>query len=87
MAATGYRVDVDGLEFLDAGLRRNVARIAGTWPALGSSFDSSVPGLYFGGLAAAATFGPLMRFVAGTGFAGRRVAAAVGRRSRAQASA
>ena len=82
MAATGYRVDVDGLEFLDAGLRRDVARIAGTWPALGSSFDSSVPGLYFGGLAAAATFGPLMRFVAGTGVAGRRVAVAVGRRSR-----
>jgi hypothetical protein len=83
MAATGYRVDVDGLHFLDAGLRRDVARSAGTWPALGPSFDSSVPGLYFTSLAAAATFGPLMRFVAGTGFAARRVAVAVGRRRRA----
>jgi cation diffusion facilitator CzcD-associated flavoprotein CzcO len=78
MAATGYRVDVDGLDFLDAGLRRDVARTAESWPALGPSFDSSVPGLYFAGLAAAATFGPLMRFVAGTGFAGRRVAVAAG---------
>jgi FAD-dependent urate hydroxylase len=80
MAATGYRVDVDRLDFLDAGLRRDIARIAGTVPALGPSFNSSVPGLYFTGLAAAATFGPLMRFVAGTSFAGRRVAAAVSRR-------
>ena len=78
MAATGYRVDVDRLGFLDAGLRQQVARTAGTWPVLGSSFNSSVHGLYFTGLAAAATFGPLMRFVCGTGFAARRVAARVG---------
>jgi len=80
MAATGYRVSVDALDFLDARLRRDVARTAGTWPALGPSFDSSVPGLYFTGLAAAATFGPLMRFVCGTRFAARRVAVAMGRR-------
>jgi cation diffusion facilitator CzcD-associated flavoprotein CzcO len=80
MAATGYRVDVDRLDFLDAGLRRDIARIAGTVPALGPSFNTSVPGLYFTGLAAAPTFGPLMRFVAGTRFAARRVAAAVSRR-------
>jgi hypothetical protein len=79
MAATGYRVDVDALEFLDGGLRRQIARTAGTWPALGPGFGSSVPGLYFTGLAAAATFGPLMRFVAGTEFAARRVAVAVTR--------
>jgi hypothetical protein len=80
MAATGYRIDMDRLEFLDASLRHGIARTAGTWPALGPSFNSSVPGLYFTGLAAAATFGPLMRFVAGTAFAGRRVTAAVSRR-------
>ncbi|MBV9413768.1 MAG: NAD(P)-binding domain-containing protein [Solirubrobacterales bacterium] len=80
MAATGYQVDVDRLDFLDAGLRREITRTAGTWPALGPSFDSSVPGLYFTGLAAAAAYGPLMRFVAGTEFAGRRVAAAASRR-------
>jgi len=80
MAATGYRVDVDALDFLDGALRRRIARTDRNWPALGRSFESSVPGLYFTGLAAAATFGPLMRFVCGTGFAARRVSAAVARR-------
>ena len=82
IAATGYRVEVDALEFLDATLRRDIARTDRGWPALGASFSSSVPGLYFTGLAAAATFGPLMRFVCGTGFAARRVGAAVARRQR-----
>jgi thioredoxin reductase len=77
MAATGYRPDVDRLDLLDPGLRRAISRTAGTWPALGRSFNSSVGGLYFTGLAAAATFGPLMRFVCGTGFAARRVRAGV----------
>jgi hypothetical protein len=80
MAATGYRVSVDALDFLDPGLRGDIARTDGTWPALDPSFGSSVPGLYFTGLAAAATFGPLMRFVCGTPFAARRVAVAAGRR-------
>jgi FAD-dependent urate hydroxylase len=80
MAATGYRVDVQRLEFLDGELRRQIARTAGTWPALDGSFSSSVAGLYFTGLAAAATFGPLMRFVCGTGFAARRLTMAVSRR-------
>ena len=80
LAATGYRIDVDSMRFLDPALRRSIARTDRTWPALGSSFDSSVPGLHFTGLAAAATFGPLMRFVCGTGFAARRVAMAVVRR-------
>jgi hypothetical protein len=85
MAATGYRVDVDRLAFIEDGLRRQIARTAGTWPALGPTLNSSVPGLYFTGLAAAATFGPLMRFVCGTGFAARRVAAGVGGSRRASA--
>ena len=78
MAATGYRPDVDRLDFLDSGLRHRIARTAGTWPSLGPAFTSSVTGLYFTGLAAAATFGPLMRFVCGTGFAAGRVRAGVG---------
>jgi cation diffusion facilitator CzcD-associated flavoprotein CzcO len=85
MAATGYRPDVDRLDFLDPGLRHQIARTAGTWPALGPAFNSSVPGLYFTGLAAAATFGPLMRFVCGTGFAAGRVLAHVGSARRAVA--
>jgi FAD-dependent urate hydroxylase len=79
MAATGYRIDVDAMRLLSPDLRRRIARTAGTWPALGRGFDSSVPGLYFTGLAAAATFGPLMRFACGTRFAAGRLSAAVAR--------
>jgi cation diffusion facilitator CzcD-associated flavoprotein CzcO len=80
IAATGFRVDVDALQWLSPDLRRGIARTDGTWPALGGWFDCSVPGLYFTGLAAAATYGPLMRFVCGTGFAARRLSAAVAQR-------
>jgi FAD-dependent urate hydroxylase len=78
IAATGYQVDLAAIPFLAEGLRTQIASI-GTWPRLSPSFESSVPGLYFVGLAAGATFGPLMRFVCGTPFAARRVAAALSR--------
>jgi thioredoxin reductase len=79
IAGTGYRVDVERLAFLAPSLRAAVRRTAGS-PVLTSRFESSVPGLYFVGLAAARTFGPAMRFVCGTQFVGprlgRRLAAA-----------
>jgi hypothetical protein len=81
IAATGYRADVDRLGFVDAGTRAALRRVGGS-PALSGSFESSVPGLYFPGLGAAATFGPLQRFVCGTTFAARRVSAAVAARTR-----
>ncbi|WP_214412361.1 FAD-dependent oxidoreductase [Sphaerisporangium fuscum] len=80
MAATGYRVDLDALGFLAPGLRSRITR-AGGFPRLDGSFQSSVPGLYFTGLAAAASFGPLLRFVCGTEFASPRLAAAVAARA------
>jgi FAD-dependent urate hydroxylase len=76
LAATGYRVDLTRLDFLDAGLRDRIHRVSG-WPHLNESFQSSVPGLYFTSLAAAETYGPFMRFVCGAGFAARRISAAV----------
>ncbi len=82
LAATGYRVDVDALRFMSTELRSSLRRVAGS-PVLSASFESSVPGLYFSGLTAAATFGPLLRFVHGSAFAAKRIAAAVpGHRSR-----
>lgn len=77
LAATGYRVDVERLELLDPGLRRAVRRTADGAPRLTGGFESSVPGLYFTGLSAANSFGPLLRFVCGTDFAARRITAAV----------
>jgi cation diffusion facilitator CzcD-associated flavoprotein CzcO len=76
IAATGYRVDLDRLDFIEPETRAAIAR-TGRSPRLGPSFESSVPGLFFAGLSAAATFGPLLRFVAGTRFAATRISAAV----------
>jgi thioredoxin reductase len=72
IAATGYKVDVDRLAFLSSGIRSKLKRVNGT-PVLASTFESSVPGLYFAGIAAANSFGPVMRFAFGAGFAARRL--------------
>ncbi len=79
IAGTGYRVDLDRVELLSPELRRAVRKNAGAQPQLArapqlsADFQASVPGLYFAGLAAAPTFGPLLRFVCGTGFTARRI--------------
>ena len=79
LAATGYRVDVDSIGFLDRDLRSRVGRFHG-FPSLDAGFESTVPGLFFAGLSSAGTFGPLMRFVCGTDFAASRLAGAVAER-------
>jgi thioredoxin reductase len=72
IAATGYNVNVDRLAFLDSGIRSKLKCVNGT-PILASNFESSVPGLYFVGIAAANSFGPVMRFAFGAGFAAERL--------------
>ena len=77
ISATGYRVDLDRLPLLDRELRDRVPTISTAsgvaGPRLSSAFESTVPGLYFVGLPAALSFGPLLRFVAGAAFTARRV--------------
>ena len=73
IAATGYSADVERLSFLSPALREGVRR-TGKAPALSSNFESSVPGLYFIGLAAANAFGPLLRFACGADFTAGRLA-------------
>ncbi|MGW2694752.1 FAD-dependent oxidoreductase [Streptomyces sp. NPDC001296] len=73
IAATGYRVDIAAMDFLGHELRTQLAVSRGT-PRLGAGYVSSVPGLYFTGLPAAASYGPVMRFVCGTEFASPRLA-------------
>ncbi len=72
IAATGYRVDLERLKFLDAEILKSIRSVEKT-PILSSNFESSVPGLYFVGVSAANSFGPLQRFAFGAGFAARRV--------------
>ncbi len=72
IAATGYKVDLGRLRFLSAEIRSKIKVVKGA-PVLSSTFESSVPGIYFAGLAAANSFGPVMRFAFGAGFAARRL--------------
>jgi hypothetical protein len=73
IAGTGYRVDLRKLAFLSGELRQRVQAVNFT-PILSGSFESTVPGLYFVGLAAANTFGPSMRFLLGARYTARRLA-------------
>jgi thioredoxin reductase len=81
IAATGYQVDLQRVAFLDAKLHAHIRR-TGTAPALSASFQSSVPGLYFVGVSAANSFGPLMRFAFGARFTARRLATHLARVAR-----
>ena len=72
IAATGFKVNLSLLRFLDASLRSRVRSLAGS-PVLGRQFDSSIRGLYFVGVAAANSFGPLLRFAFGADYAARRL--------------
>jgi thioredoxin reductase len=80
IAGTGYRVDLRRLTFLDPNLLSAIREVEHT-PKLSAHFESSVPGLYFVGAAAANTFGPLMRFAFGAGFAANRVSSRLARSS------
>jgi cation diffusion facilitator CzcD-associated flavoprotein CzcO len=73
IAATGYRVDLQRLTFLDQKIQQGIQSVEHT-PVLSSNFESTVPGLYFVGTSAANTFGPVLRFAFGAGFAAPRVA-------------
>ena len=77
---TGYRVNVALYPFLSSEVLERVERIEG-FPRLDAGFETSLPGLHFVGAPAAWSFGPLMRFVAGTEFASPALARRI--RSRA----
>lgn len=65
VAATGFQVDIDRLEYLEPTLARSIAREASGIPALNSRYETSVPGLFIVGVASAPVFGPIMRFMYG----------------------
>jgi cation diffusion facilitator CzcD-associated flavoprotein CzcO len=72
ITATGYRADVGRLAFLSPEIQSSLKTLAGA-PVLSSTFQSSVPGLYFTGIAAAVSFGPMMRFAYGAAYTARRI--------------
>jgi thioredoxin reductase len=73
IAGTGFRVSLSRLHFLTDPLRAAIRTEKNGAPKLGRHFQSSVRGLYFIGPAGAASFGPLLRFAAGAGYAATRV--------------
>jgi hypothetical protein len=72
VAATGFKVDVGRIGYLDRTLSTAIASVDGA-PRLSRHFESSVRGLYFTGPAAANSFGPMLRFAAGARFAAQRL--------------
>jgi thioredoxin reductase len=88
IAGTGYRVNLEKLGFLTEEVRQHIITEHGS-PRLSSHFESSVEGLYFVGTPAALSFGPLLRFAFGAGFAASRISrhlAVQVRRSKRKAS-
>jgi len=88
IAATGYRPDLQRLAFLDDALRQRLRTVDRT-AAVDAGYQTSVRGLYMIGPAVAPVFGPVMRFVYGTGHAAgtvaRRLAATAGSPARSTA--
>jgi hypothetical protein len=80
MFGTGYKVDVARYPFLGEGILGDMRRVDG-YPVLARGLETSVPGLHIVGAPASWSFGPIMRFVSGSWYAGRAVAREIGERS------
>lgn len=72
LLGTGYRIDIARFGFLAPDLLRRIVQVGGA-PVLANGFESSVPGLHFVGGSAVWSYGPLMRFVCGAGYAARSI--------------
>jgi len=72
ITATGYEADVRRLGYLSAEIIEKL-QLIGLTPRLSAHFESSVPGLYFVGAISATSFGPSMRFIAGSDFTSQRI--------------
>jgi thioredoxin reductase len=82
IGATGFKVAISKLRFLDEAIRAHIHTVEDT-PVLSRKFESSVPGLYMVGIASANSFGPLTRFAYGAKFTARRISAHLAQQCRA----
>ena len=81
IAGTGYQFNIHNLPFLDNSLKRQLQHEQQS-PVMSARFESSIPGLYFTGLASAKSFGPAMRFLAGADYTARRISKHIARKER-----
>ncbi len=72
IGATGFRVAISRLKFLDEDMRRQIRAVDDT-PVLSRNFETSIPDLYMVGVASANCFGPLTRFAFGAKFTARHL--------------
>jgi thioredoxin reductase len=79
LLATGFKIDIARYGFLSPQIIGSIQSING-YPQLSPGLETSVPGLYMVGAPAAWSFGPLMRFVSGTGYTGQAVAKSLTRK-------
>jgi FAD-dependent urate hydroxylase len=70
MFGTGYRVDVTRYPFMGEEILESLVRVDG-FPVLSRGLETSIAGLHMTGAPAAWSFGPIMRFVSGSWYAGR----------------
>ncbi|HVS76743.1 MAG TPA: NAD(P)-binding domain-containing protein, partial [Steroidobacteraceae bacterium] len=77
IAGTGFRVDVNRLDYLDRSLIADLRTEAEGIPALSPRFETSIPGLYMAGIATSPVFGPIMRFMYGAKHAAPIIAQAL----------
>jgi hypothetical protein len=76
LLATGYRIDIAKLGIFAAEALKRVRQTDGS-PQLSARFESNLPGLYFVGPNAVKSFGPLVRFIAGSAYTARVVTRAL----------
>lgn len=70
LLGTGYQVDISRYSLFSPKLLAGIERHHG-YPKLRPGLESSIPGLHILGAPAAWSFGPLMNFVSGAGYASR----------------
>ncbi len=75
---TGYEANVNKFSFIDPSLCNQIRQQDGH-PLQNTSFESSVPHLYFAGAITGFTFGPICRFVAGADAAAHRISRHIAR--------
>jgi thioredoxin reductase len=73
ISATGFKVALSRLGLLHESLKQRIKSVVDS-PMLNRRFESTVPGLYFVGISAANSFGPLLRFAFGADYTARRLA-------------
>jgi len=73
IAGTGFRVDMNRYRFLNDAVRAGIGCRRDGAPVLSSKFETSVKGLSMIGPVAYSSFGPLLRFAAGSQYAATQV--------------